>query len=83
MKDRLFIGVYPAGIVYADRQREQHGDYKRLGFLSYYTLELKTLPDCPTDLRERIRAHAAGLIAKRCEKHTISACGQYVILGEF
>jgi hypothetical protein len=32
--DRLFIGVFPCGISYADRKVEEHGDYKRsLSFL--------------------------------------------------
>jgi hypothetical protein len=35
-KQRLFIGGYPHGIIYADRPREVAGDYKRLGFLSLW-----------------------------------------------
>lgn len=39
-RDRLFSGVYPCGIVYADRYREKGGDYARLAFLPYDTLQL-------------------------------------------
>lgn len=35
--DRLFIGMYPEGVVYADRKREEHGDYRQLAFQSYRT----------------------------------------------
>jgi hypothetical protein len=40
-RDRVFIGCYPCGLVYADTQIEVHGDYKRIAFLSYSTLKLE------------------------------------------
>lgn len=55
---RLFIGLFPAGIVYADRWMEQHRDYKRLGFLPYDDLRLQVAPDCPEELAVQIRADA-------------------------
>ena len=58
-KARLFIGGYPAGIVYADRGREKSGDYARLAFLPYHTLKLDVETDCPPELRTLIEAHAA------------------------
>ncbi len=39
-QDRLFIGVYPTGIAYADKWNEVDGDYKRLAFLRFATLAL-------------------------------------------
>jgi len=64
--DRLFIGVYPEGIVYADRYVQPHGDYKRLAFLSYRSLAL-TFSDeqCLPELRKKIVTHAATLQEKR------------------
>jgi hypothetical protein len=80
-KNRLFIGLYPGGAVYADRGREEHGDYKRLGFLPWQTLELQIEPDCPAPLRKGIVEHAAAVQALRGQELAISACGQTVILG--
>lgn len=83
MNDNLFIGIYPCGIVYADRQQEDESrDYKRLAFLSYETLELKVKEDCPHHLEKDIRAHASEIQSKRGEPFEITACGQTVILGE-
>lgn len=62
---RLFIGIFPGGVVYADRTREEHGDYKRLAFLAWHSLALEVKPDCPADLRCRIEADAAHFQAKR------------------
>jgi hypothetical protein len=79
----LFIGVYPGGIVYADREHcQQDGDYKRLAFLSYSTLALDIEPDAPAHFRRLIEEDAATLQANRGEKYSISECGQYVILGQ-
>ena len=78
---RIFRGVYPAGIVYADRTRERHGDYPRLAFLPFQSLELEIEPDCPDALRAEIIADAAILQARRGEEFVTSACGQTVRLG--
>ena len=78
--DPLFIGVYPAGIVYSDRTREEYGDFKRLGFLSYSTLMLQINDDCPADLSARIKTHAGNM--KHGQKFNIDSCGSFVILGE-
>lgn len=81
-KPRLFIGVYPTGIVYADRQEEEHGDYKRLAFLSYRTLELEWEQDAViASLTQAIRWHAKGMQAKRGEHFQVSTSGQTVRLG--
>ena len=79
---RLFIGVYPAGLVYADRLREVGGDYARLAFLPYDTLDLQVSADCPAELRQAVIAHADRMRAKRGEAFQVSTCGQTVILGK-
>lgn len=81
MADRLFIGVYPTGLVYADRERERHGDYVRCGFLSYRSLALELERDCPAVLRDEIVRHAQGIQARRGEEFEVSSSGQTVLLG--
>jgi len=76
--DRLFIGSYPCGIVYADKHNEEHGDYKRLAFLPYDGMELKFEKDCPEELKERIRKSATYYEGK--ETLQVSTCGQTVQL---
>lgn len=80
LADRLFVGVYPEGIVYADRAREEHGDYARVAFLPFRTLELDvSAPKSP--LIPLVRRDAAKIAARRGEQFHTSASGQYVILG--
>lgn len=76
--NRLFIGVYPGGIVYADRHNEEHGDYKRLAFLPYQGMELQVEKDCPPELEARIRESVKRY--EGMERLQISACDQYVEL---
>ncbi len=78
---RIFIGVYPEGLVYADRMREVGGDYARLAFLSYRTLELQFDAGCPEYIRPWITKDAAAMQARRGESFQISSCGQTVLLG--
>jgi hypothetical protein len=80
-KDRLFIGVYPAGLVYADRGEEVDGDYKRLASLDYATLTLKFQDGCGADMAARIQKSAAELQGRQGEEFEISATGGTVILG--
>ena len=79
----MFIGVYPTGIRYADKQRERGGDYLPLAFLPYKTLELEWQPrvSVPLDLRYQIEQDAAGMRARRGEDYPISSSGQTVKLG--
>lgn len=79
--DRVFCGVYPCGLVFADRHRESHGDYKRLAFLSYHTLKLEFEPDAPAHLREVIEKDVAAMNLKPGATFQISTCGQTVRLG--
>jgi hypothetical protein len=78
---RIFAGVYPCGIVYADRKKEVAGDYKRLAFLDYATLTLDVEKDAPADLVSEIRVDAALIQARRGEQFQISSCNQTVTLG--
>ena len=80
-EERLFVGVMPTGIVYADRSREVDGDYARCAFLPFDTLALEIAPKCPKDMLEAIKADAATIIARRGEKFSISASNQTVVLG--
>ena len=79
--ERLFVGVYPAGISYADRSREKHGDYARCAFLPFRSLVLEVESDCPKALRALIEADAARIQARRGELFEVSASGQTVRLG--
>ena len=83
-EDRLFIGVFPAGLVYADRKREEHGDYMTLAFLSYATLKLEWRPasaNIPRPLWNEIKEHAIGIQRRKGEQFQVSATGQTVMLG--
>ena len=80
MSDRLFIGCYPTGLVYADRHVEEHGDYKRAAYLNYGTLELEMEDDVPASLKEEIEAHVGRVQSKRGQYYSIAGnCS--VILG--
>ncbi len=82
IQDRLFVGVYPCGIVYADRAREEGGEYKRIAFLDYKTLYLRISCMCrEPDLVSAIADHASTIISRRGERFETSACGQSVVLG--
>jgi len=79
---RLFSGVYPTGILYADKRRERDGDYLRVAFLPFSTLELEWEPGKhPADLRRAIEADAAAIAARRGQAYPVSASGQTVTLG--
>jgi hypothetical protein len=82
--ERLFVGVFPGGISYADRSRERHGDYLKLAFLPYSTLKLEWhVPEAevPSALRKAIVADATKMRARGGQEYQISAVGQTVQLG--
>lgn len=81
MVNRIFAGCFPTGVSYADREREEDGDYKRLAFLPYTTLVLAFQPDCPAWARAEIEADAATLQARAGEAYQVTTCGQTVLLG--
>ena len=59
------MGLFPCGIVYADRSVEVAGDYKRLAFLSYSSLTLAVERDCPNSLKTTIEHDAAAIYQAR------------------
>lgn len=79
--ERIFAGIYPEGIVYADRHRERGGDYARLAFLSFGTLKLEIEKDCPDELRRQIVAEAGRIQVRKGEPFQISTSGQTITLG--
>lgn len=81
LKERLFSGIYPCGIVYADRLNEKCGDYKRLAFLPYDTLDLDIEGDCPVEMKRIIMSDAERIQAQKGQKFRISFSGQTVTLG--
>lgn len=81
MNERIFIGVFPTGISYADRKVERHGDYKKLAFLYFDDLSLTVYKDTPRAMAEWIRADAAKIQARRGEQYETSWTGQTITLG--
>ena len=79
--ERLFIGVFPTGLVYCDREREQHGDYMRLAHLSFATLELTLYNNPKGELLAHILKDAAQMQARQGEEYQISGSGQMTTLG--
>lgn len=80
-KDRLFIGVFPCGLSYSDRDVEENGDYKRLGFLSYGTLKLEMEANVPPQLARLILESARRMQKQMGHLFRTSATGSEVILG--
>lgn len=91
--ERLFIGNYPGGMVYADRSREKHGDYARVAFLPWNSLVLQVEPGADPSLVALAEQSAAAYQSRRGQLHALSAtalrdadgnligCGQTVRLG--
>jgi hypothetical protein len=81
IEGRLFIGTFPTGIVYADRQKEEHGDYQLVAFLPYGSLELQVSRKANKRLAESAAEHAATIQARKGQRFQISTCGQTIVLG--
>lgn len=77
--DRLFIGNMPCGIVYADRKVEEHGDFRRLAFISYDTLELDMEDKVPADCKAFIEQQHEKYLA--CTGQVYQVANQTMILG--
>lgn len=80
-KERLFSGIFPSGIGYADRTKEEAGDYKKLAFLFFGDLKLEVEKDCPSEMEALIREDAAAIQARRGEQYRVSGSGQTITLG--
>jgi hypothetical protein len=79
---RLFMGITPTGISYADRQRERDGDYMKVAFLPFTSLRLQWEPgNHPPELIQAIREDSDRIIAMRGQPYEVSSSGQTVILG--
>jgi hypothetical protein len=81
MENNLFICKFASGISYADKSKKKHGDFLSCAFLDFKTLTLSFRKECPKELIERIKNHAATIQAMKGEKYPISLCNQYVTLG--
>jgi hypothetical protein len=81
VSDRLFVGIFPGGISYCDKERERDGDYVRIAFLPYTSLELKIEDDCPAELMPLVLADAHSIQSRRGEFFRTSSCDQGVTLG--
>ena len=81
INERLFIGKFPCGLVFADRHKEEHRDYKRCAFLAYDTLELDIAKNCPSELKQAILDSAGRVQAMKGQAYQISTVGQTVLLG--
>lgn len=81
LNERIFIGVFPGGLSYADRKVERHGDYAPLGFLDYAKLELRFDDKCPEGMKGWIAAHARTIQARKGEQYQVSTSGQTITLG--
>lgn len=79
--DRLFIGIYPTGIVYADREVEVNGDYRVIGRLPYDTLVLQLDYACPGELIDIVRREARKMYARAGEEFEYTTSRQTVLLG--
>ena len=79
--DNLFCAVMPCGISYSDSSRERNGDYVKLAFLSFATLELTFAPDCPRIMADRIKRDAQPIQERRGQQYTVTTTGQTVMLG--
>ena len=75
--ERLFCGVQPCALVYADRGREREGDYVRLASLPYHTLALeweKGEPDksVPASVIASIEADAKQMANRQGQRFQIA-----------
>jgi len=76
----LFMGVYPCGIVYADRGREAHGDYLKVAFLPYDTLQLKFYENVSDAMKALIESDAASMQARKGEIFATDTCRSHTVL---
>lgn len=77
---RLFQGIYSCGIVYADRAVERDGDYRRLAFLPYDTLQIEYEKDCPELWRPFLEQKAAEMLARAGQRFALAG-NMSIILG--
>ena len=87
LNPRVFIGVYPCALVYADREREQGSDYQTIASISYATLEIDWNPRWKPSSEDddaiilSIQQDRDDLQSRIGEQFRISAGDQFVTLG--
>lgn len=81
MKERLFIGVYSTGLSFADKGTEEGGDYRKLAFMPYRTLNVEFYGTCDQDIKKDILDVVATMQRRKGRFYETSTCGQGVILG--
>lgn len=59
LDERLFAGVYPAGLVMCDKAVKKNNDYRDLGILFWSTLVFRPERDCPGYWLKFLQARAA------------------------
>ncbi len=79
--DPIFLCIMTTGWWWTDRTREEHGDYARLAFLSFSTLELEIFKGCPENFKARIQAKAENFQSMEGQDYQISTSGQTIRLG--
>lgn len=83
MPVNMFCGIYPCGLVFADKSLMEAGDYKDLAFINYRTLKITwRAKKMSHEFRRYIISEAKNLRSMRGQQYQISSCGQYIILGE-
>jgi len=80
--NRLFACIYPGGIAYSDRTKEEHGDYKKVAFLSFKTLVVEPAKNANKELLAAAMLDAKKIQARKGENFQVSSSGQYITLGE-
>lgn len=80
MNSNLFIGVFPTGISYCDKSKQEFNDYKRIAFLSFSTLEFKVY-DESSPLLEEARKDAESIQAMKGQPFAVDSCGHTITLG--
>jgi len=80
--ERIFCGCLTTGFIWADRWHERHGDYVRLAYMNYRTLELEIEKGCPAILVPDIKADAEALQAMKGQRYPLTATNEVTLGGE-
>lgn len=76
----LFIACFPTGLVYCDKSREVDGDYIKVAYLNYGTLDLSVYePRSP--LMPDVKADAEQMQSRSGEQFQIAG-NAFVTLGD-
>ena len=78
--ESLFIGIFATGISYADKSKTEHGDYKKIAFLTFSHLEL-TVYDPFSGLLDTVKEDAKKIQSRVGEDYQTSSSGQTNELG--